>query len=99
VWWFFGLYLSHFAGVSAYGALSTVLALFVALWIMNTVLILGLKLDAEVLRAKELQIGLGSQHYIQAAPRSDVAAQAQAKIQQDLEARGDAILNAREEDQ
>lgn len=98
VWWLFGLYLQHFAGTSAYGALSTVMALFAALWVMNTVLIMGLKIDAEVLRAKELQIGLESQHYIQAAPRSDVAARAQAKTQQNLEARGDAILRHSAED-
>lgn len=97
VWWIFGLYLQYFAGVNAYGALSTVLAVFMALWITNIVLIVGLKIDAEVLRAKELQVGLDSQRHIQAPPRSDVAARAQAKIQQRLEAEGAQIRSQAEE--
>lgn len=86
VWWLFGLYLANFAGNSAYGALGTIIAGLVALWIMNVVLILGVKIDAEVLRVKELQVGFDSEKTIQAPPRSSKAALNYAKTQQSLEA-------------
>lgn len=78
-WALFGLYLTYFAGTSAYGAISTVMTLIIAVWAVNIGLVVGVKLDAEVLRAKELQRGMPSERYIQAPPRSDVAAQAQAR--------------------
>ncbi|MGO2611829.1 YihY/virulence factor BrkB family protein [Corynebacterium flavescens] len=97
VWWLIGLYLQYFAGLNAYGALSVVLAVLVAVWITNTALIVGLKIDAEVLRAKELQRGLESQRHIQAPPRSDEAALAQAQTQQRLEDKGEQIRTQAEE--
>lgn len=86
-WGLVGLYLKYLAGASAYGAISTVLAVFVAIWLMNTVLIIGIKIDAEVLRAKELQLGMHSQRFIQAPPRSDSSSTAQARAQKRLEHR------------
>ena len=86
-WGLVGLYLKYLAGASAYGAISTVLAVFVAIWLMNTVLIIGIKIDAEVLRAKELQLGMHSQRFIQAPPRSDSSSTAQARAQKRLEYR------------
>lgn len=86
-WGLVGLYLKYLAGASAYGAISTVLAVFVAIWLMNTVLIIGIKIDAEVLRAKELQLGMHSQRFIQAPPRSDSSSTAQARAQKRLERR------------
>lgn len=85
VWGLFGLYITYLAGASAYGALSTILALFMAIWLMNTVLIVGIKIDAEVLRAKELQLGMHSERFIQASPRSDASSRAQARAQARLE--------------
>lgn len=70
VWSLFGLYLSTIGVRSAYGAFGVVLAVLVVVWAMNIVLLLGLKIDAEVLRAKELQLGLESAHTIQARPRA-----------------------------
>ncbi|QRP99288.1 YihY/virulence factor BrkB family protein [Corynebacterium sp. FDAARGOS 1242] len=85
VWGLFGLYIMYLAGASAYGALSTILALFMAIWLMNTSLIVGIKIDAEVLRAKELQLGMHSERFIQAPPRSDASSRAQARAQKRLE--------------
>ncbi|OFT60797.1 YihY/virulence factor BrkB family protein [Corynebacterium sp. HMSC05E07] len=85
VWGLFGLYIMYLAAASAYGALSTVLAFFMAIWLMNTVLIVGVKVDAEVLRAKELQLGMHSERFIQAPPRSDASSRAQARAQKRLE--------------
>ena len=96
-WGLVGLYLKYLAAASAYGALSTVMAVFVATWLMNTVLIVGIKIDAEVLRAKELQLGMHSERFIQAPPRAENSSQAQARAQESLEQRAREISdNARQ---
>ncbi|WIM68464.1 YihY/virulence factor BrkB family protein [Corynebacterium breve] len=96
VWWLFSLYLSTFASTNAYGAVGTIIAVLMALWIMNVILVLGVKLDAEILRAKELQLGYDSEHTIQAPPRSSKAALHYANTQQRLEqAAQDIKLNAK----
>ena len=87
----FALYTQRFAGASVYGAFSLIMAVFMAVWLSNTMLILGIKIDAEVLRAKELQLGLHATRHIQAPPRSDAAAKAQARAQHDLEERSERI--------
>ena len=98
VWFAFSLFVQYVASMSAYGAISTVMALFAAIWIMNTVLIVGIKVDAEILRAKELQLGLHSEQHIQATPRDDTAARAQLAAQEDLWARSEGIRDAAEAD-
>ena len=70
-WALFGVYLSIFGLRSAYGAFGTVLAVLIAVWGMNIVLLLGVKIDAEILRAKELQAGYDSADMIQASPRAE----------------------------
>ena len=91
VWGAFALYTQRFAGASVYGAFSLIMAVFMAVWLSNTMLILGIKIDAEVLRAKELQLGRHAARHIQAPPRSDAAAKAQARAQHDLEERAERI--------
>ena len=91
VWGAFALYTQRFAGASVYGAFSLIMAVFMAVWLSNTMLILGIKLDAEILRAKELQLGLRAARHIQAPPRSDAAAKSQARAQHDLEERSERI--------
>ncbi|MGD7002289.1 YihY/virulence factor BrkB family protein [Corynebacterium halotolerans] len=63
-------YFSFLPVFSAYGAVGSVMALLVALWIFNIVLLLGVKIDAEVERARELQAGVPAEQYIQLPPRS-----------------------------
>lgn len=91
VWGAFALYTQRFAGASVYGAFSLIMAVFMAVWLSNTMLILGIKIDAEILRAKELQLGLHAARHIQAPPRSDAAAKSQARAQHDLEERSERI--------
>lgn len=81
VWALFGLYLSTIGVRSAYGAFGLVLAVLVVVWVMNIVLLLGLKVDAEVLRAKELQLGLDSERTIQARPRATKAVKQRLQLQ------------------
>lgn len=91
-WTLFGWYISTFGVRSAYGAFGAVLAVLVAIWVMNIVLLLGVKLDAEILRAKELQMGLEAKTMIQAAPRADKAVQFQRKIGVVLERLAEDVL-------
>lgn len=81
LWWGFGLYLSVIGVRSAYGAFGTVLAVLALVWVMNIVLLEGVKIDAEVLRAKELQVGYDSERTIQARPRSSEGAKWRLKVQ------------------
>lgn len=74
LWVAFGWYLTTVGLRSTYGAFGTVLAVLGVTWAMNIVLLEGVKIDAEVLRAKELQVGLDSAHVIQAPPRSNAGA-------------------------
>lgn len=92
VWGAFSLYIKYLAGVSIYGAFGTVMAVFMTVWLSNTMLILGIKIDAEVLRAKELQLGLHAERYIQAPPRSEFAAQQQVRAKKKLEERSGRIF-------
>lgn len=68
------LYLNHFLYVGMYGALGGIIAGFLGLLLVNSVLLLGLKVDAEVTRARELSVGLDSEEIIAIPPRSGVAA-------------------------
>lgn len=74
IWFGFGWYLTTFGIRSTYGAFGTVLAVLALSWAMNIVLLEGVKIDAEILRAKELQVGLDSARVIQAPPRSNSGA-------------------------
>ncbi|OHF37422.1 YihY/virulence factor BrkB family protein [Corynebacterium sp. HMSC074A01] len=81
LWWGFGVYLSTIGVRSAYGAFGTVLAVLALVWVMNIVLLEGVKIDAEVLRAKELQVGYDSERTIQARPRSSEGTKWRLKVQ------------------
>lgn len=74
IWVAFSWYLSAIGIRSTYGAFGTVLAIFGLVWVMNIVLLEGVKIDAEVLRAKEIQAGIDSSRVIHAAPRSNAGA-------------------------
>lgn len=91
IWYGFGLYLSRFGVQSAYGAFGTVITVLVLAWVMNIVLLEGVKIDAEVLRAKELQRGYASAHVIQAPPRSSAGVKSRLKMQRWVERSVDEI--------
>lgn len=80
VWGGFVLYLSLVGVNSAYGAFGTVLAILISAWLINLCLLLGVKIDAEVLRVKEIQDGYGSENFIHAAPKADAAVKARLKM-------------------
>ncbi|MCP1387711.1 YihY/virulence factor BrkB family protein [Corynebacterium sp. TA-R-1] len=74
IWVAFTWYLSNIGIRTTYGAFGTVLVILGLIWVMNIVLLEGVKIDAEVLRAKEIQVGIDSSRVIHAAPRSNAGA-------------------------
>lgn len=66
----FWLYLNYFSALGSYGAIGSVLALMFALWGANIFLILGVKIDAEIERVRQLRAGVRAERQIQLPPRS-----------------------------
>lgn len=79
------LYWQNFLNFGTYGALGGLIAGFIGLVAINTVLLLGLKLDAEVTRFRELQAGLDSAALISVPPNSDAALEGQKRLDENLE--------------
>ena len=82
--WGLNIYFTTFAAFNSYGAVGSVMALFVGMWILNIVLILGIKIDAEVSRARQLQAGLPAEENNLAPPRSTTAAVRDKKIREGI---------------
>lgn len=81
-------YLTRFARYSLYGALGAVIGLVFALWLVNTVLLLGAEVDAEIERARELVSGIEAEATIQLPPRSTARTAKTRRSQERLEADG-----------
>ncbi|MDY5785525.1 YihY/virulence factor BrkB family protein [Corynebacterium sp.] len=95
IWIGFSIFLSTVGVRSAYGAFGTVLTVLVLVWLMNMVLLLGVKVDAEVLRAKELQLGYDSERMIQAPPKSMEAVRFRIRIRHWVARTAERVKNAR----
>ena len=98
LWVGFSWYLKLVGIRSTYGAFGTVLAVLALIWLMNIVLLEGVKIDAEVLRAKELQDGLDSRRNIQAPPRSNAGAAWRLQMRRWTDRAADEILDSRAAD-
>ena len=81
-------YFTRLAGYSAYGAIGGVMALLFALWIFNIVLLLGLELDTEVERAKQLIAGMPAEEAVKLPPKDADALVKKAEKQEELEQKG-----------
>lgn len=84
----FWLYLARFTSLSSYGAVGTVIALMFALWGANAMLILGVTVDAEVQRARQLKAGVPAEREIQLPPRSTRQVEKTEAMRERLEERG-----------
>ncbi len=82
------VYFSFFGSYSSYGAIGGVMALLLTLWVFNIVLLLGVEIDAEVERARELQADIAAEENIQLPPRDTAKVEKQQKSQEKLEADG-----------
>ncbi|WP_053546096.1 YihY/virulence factor BrkB family protein [Corynebacterium deserti] len=78
------LYFTYFAAFNTYGAVSSVIAIVIALWIYNICLIIGLKIDVEISRARQLQAGLPAENFNLVPPRSIEAVAKLKQRQQEL---------------
>jgi membrane protein len=92
------LYSSYFAGYNPYGAIGTVLALLLALWVSNIALLLGAEVDAEVERARQLQAGMPAENNILLPPWDTAKVEKMKRTQTRLEAEGRALRMAHRED-
>lgn len=81
-------YLTRFAGYSLYGAVGAGIALLFALWLGNSMLLLGAEVDAEVERARELQAGIEAEGAIQLPPRSTARREKMKEARDRLESAG-----------
>lgn len=68
----FALYVSQFGSYNkTYGSLGGVIVFLTWLWISNIALLLGAELNAEVERARELELGLPAEEELQLEPKQD----------------------------
>ncbi|AGF71250.1 YihY/virulence factor BrkB family protein [Corynebacterium halotolerans] len=92
------IYFAFFGGYSSYGAIGGVMALLLTLWVFNIMLLLGVEIDAEVERARELQADLPAEDNIQLPPRDTAKVEKQKKVQDELEADGRELREAHDND-
>lgn len=85
------VYFATLAGYSSYGAIGGVMALLFALWVFNIVLLLGLSVDAEWERAKQLRAGVAAEDHIKLPPKDTSALVKKAEAQEKLEEAGYAL--------
>lgn len=97
IWLGFSWFIGTIGISSAYGAFGTAGAVLVLVWVMNVVLLEGVKIDAEVLRVKQLQVGYDAKTIIQVPPRSTKAVDFRLKVQRWID-RSASTLKAQEED-
>ena len=79
----FTFYVSNFSKYNAmYGTVGSVIVLLLGLWIMNTVMLFGAELDAELERGRQLQAGIEAEEVLQLPPR-DARGSAKGQAKQD----------------
>lgn len=83
----FGFYVSNFGSYNqTYGSLAGVIVFLLWLWIINNVLLLGAELDAEILRARQLNAGIAAEETVQLPPRDTAQSEkAEEKREESLE--------------
>jgi membrane protein len=69
------LYMTYVASYSSYGAIGSVMAVLFALWIVNIVVVMGVEVDAEYERAKELRAGRPAERHVTIPLRADAGAE------------------------
>lgn len=82
------IYFNHFASYNSYGAVGSVMALLIGIWLMNLMLLLGVKIDAEISRARQLQAGIPAEVHNLTPPRSITRITGMKLAQQKLTAEG-----------
>ncbi|MCG6567172.1 ribonuclease BN [Tessaracoccus sp. ZS01] len=85
----FSIYVSNFASYNAtYGIIGSFIVLLLGLWIVNTVLLFGAEVDAEIERGRQLQGGIEAEETIKLPPRETRASEKLADRHSKLVTRG-----------
>ncbi|GAA3609796.1 YihY/virulence factor BrkB family protein [Marihabitans asiaticum] len=85
----FGFYVANFSSYNAtYGSLAGVIIFLLWLWIINTVLLLGAEVDAEIERGRQLQAGIEAEEEIQLPPRDTAASEKAEEKEEESVAKG-----------
>lgn len=69
------LYMTTLASYSSYGAIGSIMAVLFALWVVNTVILLGAEVDAEYERARELEAGKPAEDTLDLPLRGEAGAE------------------------
>jgi membrane protein len=70
IWILFAFYVANFGSYNkTYGSLAGAIVFLVWLWVSNIALLLGVELDAELERARELEAGLPAEEELQLPPK------------------------------
>lgn len=86
------IYVMNFANYDAtYGALASVIIFLFWVYLMNTVLLLGAELDAELERGRQLQSGIEAERTIMRPPRQSAGAEKKNAAYEKLVAAGSAL--------
>lgn len=67
----FTVYLLYLTGLSSYGAIGSIIAALFALWVANIIVVLGIILDVEVLRIRQLRRGKKAEKQLELPVRSE----------------------------
>ncbi len=86
-------YLNNFGYIGIYGALGGIIVGLLGLVLSNSLLLLGVKLDAEIARTRELQAGLHSERIIQVPPRSSAAVESFSHLHDSIEEQSSQLRN------
>lgn len=86
-------YLNNFGYIGIYGALGGIIVGLLGLVLGNSLLLLGVKLDAEIARTRELQAGMESERIIQVPPRSSAAVESFSHLHDSIEEQSAQLRN------
>lgn len=90
--WGFNIYVSRFSSYNAtYGLIGAFIITLLFCWIMNNALLLGVQIDAEIQRDKQLQAGIVAEEKLQLPPKDETMVVKKQEQLQDLIAQGRTI--------
>lgn len=72
----FGFFVSNFGDFNrAYGSLAGIIVFLLWLWMVNMAVLFGVRLDAEVMRVRQLRAGIHAEEAVQVIPRDTKASE------------------------
>lgn len=76
----FGFFVSNFGNFNeVYGSLAGVIVFLLWLWLVNMAVLYGARLDAEVMRIRQLRAGIAAEESVRVTPRDTTASESRAR--------------------